>query len=51
MLLSAIVVSSVQTSGGAVTMKELGFMTDSGYQMSAYLSSRILLLLKIRLPQ
>ena len=37
MLLSAIVVSSVQTSGGAVTMKELSFMTDSGYQMSAYL--------------
>lgn len=37
MLLSAIVVSAVQTSGGTVTMKELMIETDKGYNMSAYL--------------
>lgn len=37
MLLSSIVVSLVQTSGGKVTMKELNFETDEGYSMSAYL--------------
>jgi len=37
MLLSGIVVSCVQTSGGTVTMKELNFETDEGYSMSAYL--------------
>ncbi len=37
MLLSAIVVSAVQTSGGKVTMKELMIETDKGYNMSAYL--------------
>lgn len=37
MLLSAIVVSSVQTSGGKVDMKELTIETDRGYYMSAYL--------------
>ena len=37
MLLSAIVVSAVQTSAGKVTMKELMIETDKGYNMSAYL--------------
>ena len=37
MLLSAIVVSAVQTSSGKVTMKELMIETDKGYNMSAYL--------------
>lgn len=37
MLLSGIVVSAVQTSGGQVVMKELTIETDSGYTMSAYL--------------
>ena len=37
MLLSAIVVSAVQTSGGRVEMRELSFETDAGYTMSAYL--------------
>ena len=37
MLLCCIVVSTVQTSAGKVTMKELSFETDSGYLMSAYL--------------
>lgn len=37
MLLCGVVVSAVQTSFGAVTMRELTFTTDSGYVMSAYL--------------
>jgi len=37
MLLSGIVSSAVQTSGGQVSMKELNIETDSGYTMSAYL--------------
>ncbi len=37
MLLSGIVSSAVQTSGGKVVMKELNIETDSGYTMSAYL--------------
>lgn len=37
MLLSGIVASAVQTSGGRVTVRELSFETDSGYVMSAYL--------------
>lgn len=37
MLLCGVVVSSVQTSGGEVVMKELNIETDSGYTMSAYL--------------
>lgn len=37
MLLCGLVVSAVQTSFGAVSMKELAFETDSGYRMSAYL--------------
>lgn len=37
MLLCSIVVSSVQTNGGKVDMKELTIETDKGYYMSAYL--------------
>lgn len=37
MLLCSIVVSSVQTSGGKVAMKEMTIETDKGYYMSAYL--------------
>lgn len=37
MLLSSIVASAVQTSGGRVDMKELTIETDAGYIMSAYL--------------
>lgn len=37
MLISSIVSYAIQTSGGSVTMKELNFVTDKGYTMSAYL--------------
>ena len=37
MLLSAIVVSFIQTDGGKVTMKDLKIETDDGYAMSCYL--------------
>lgn len=37
MLLCGIVVSTVQTDGGKVAMKELNILTDEGYTMSAYL--------------
>ncbi|MBM6915997.1 alpha/beta hydrolase [Gemmiger formicilis] len=37
MLLSVIVASAVQTSGGRVTVKSLSIETDSGYTMTAYL--------------
>lgn len=37
MLLASIVVSSVQTDGGKISMKEMMIETDKGYSMSAYL--------------
>ena len=37
MLLSSVVVSVVQTDGGKISMREMNFETDAGYQMCAYL--------------